>query len=199
MSVNQDDASNREKRKVSKKEKRTPMVMEFARSHQKWLMTTRFNNATWEENELFRKRYPKIKCIYPAQEPITHTIPQDSILFVLEMNNDTNKIMGVGILKNHAICDHTKYRVYSNQNYNRYSYLGSRRIDRSEMTEKEETIMKVFDILCFKGARHMKRLRGIKAFPLDILYRCKEELDLVYFIRGMFKDRISNIESNQNT
>jgi hypothetical protein len=178
--------------------KRTPVIMEFMRSHQKWLMTTRFNNVTWSENEAFRKRFPKIGCIYPAQELITDTIPQDSVLFVLEMNNDTNKIIGIGMMKNHVIHNSTKYRVYSNQNYNRFSYLGKHRIDRSEMTEKEETIMKVFDILCFKGARHMKRLRGIKAFPPDILYKCSEEMDLVYFIMDMFKDRMSTVEKDRN-
>lgn len=59
------------------------------------------------------------------------------------------------------------------------------------MTIKEEQIMKVFDILCFKGKRHQKRLKGIKCFPIDMLYNCKDVLDLVEFISKSFENRLS--------
>jgi hypothetical protein len=182
--------SKNQNKMISKKIKRNPAITEFIQNHQKWLMTTRFNQETWEENCRFREKYPKIGCIYPSQEPISENVPADNILFVLEMNNDTNRIVGIGMMKNHSIRNTAKYRVYSNQNYNRYTYLGKQRIDRTDMTEQEETIMKVFDILCFKGSKHMKRLRGIKAFPAYMLFRCKEELDLVAFIVEMFKSRM---------
>jgi len=79
--------------------------------------------------------------------------------------------------------------VYSEAKYNQFAYVGKYRIDRSEMDEMEERIMKVFDILCFKGARHLKRLTGVKAFPLDILYKCSRLIDLIDFISTMFKKR----------
>jgi hypothetical protein len=180
-----------ESEKPPAKKKRTTEVMEFVRSHQKWIMTTRFNNETWTQNQAFRTKYPKIGCIYPALEPISSAIPQDTTLFVLEMNNEENRIMGIGLLKNHAVCDPAKYRVYSEQNYNRYTYLGKHRIDRATMTEEEETIMKLFDILCFRGAKHMKRLRGIKVFPPEMLFRCKVKIDLIDFVVKMFRQRIS--------
>jgi len=109
-------------------------------------------------------------------------------MFVLEMNNDTNRIMGIGMVKNHPICN--KYRVYRHGNYNRYVFTSKYRIDRSDMTEGEEKIMQAFDILCFTGNCHMKRGQGLKAFPMIMLFRCLEVVDLVKFVTEMFKNRM---------
>ena len=152
------------------------------------LVTTRFNNETWAENTRYRMNNTRMGCIYPTSQENSAQIAIDAIVFVLEMNNDTNRIMGMGMVRNHALIK--KHRVYSNENYNLYAYLGKHRIDRSEMDEKEEQIMKVFDILCFTGARHMKRLQGMKMFPVDMLYWCSKILDLVDFITQMFKRRL---------
>lgn len=175
-----------------KSKKQTQEIIEYIRAPQKWLMTTRFKNNTWEENRAFLKKYPNIGCIYPALEPIAKTIPNNEILFVLEMNNDENRIMGIGMLKNRAIYEPGKYRVYSDSNYNRYTYLGKNRIDRTEMTEEEERIMKYFDIVCFTHSNHQKRLKGIKLFPPDIQFRCRKVLNMVSFITNMFKSRKQN-------
>jgi len=162
------------------------------------LMTTRFNDFTWSENQQYIKTQGNIGCIYPTPELNNSKISPDKILFVLEMNNDENRIMGIGMVRNHAIIK--KYRVYTEENYNRYTYLGKTRIDRSEMTEEEECIMRVFDNLCFTGARHMKRLQGIKAFPMDMLYKCSKIMDLLDFIAKMFKRRLGNNSStDENT
>ena len=163
-------------------------LQQYHSSKKNILTTTRFNNETWNENTNYRTKIQNIACIYPTPEENSKKISENAILFVLEMNNDTNKIMGIGMVRNHAIAK--KYRVYSNESYNRYAYLGKNRIDRSSMTQEEERIMKVFDILCFTGSRHMKRLQGIKAFPIDMLYRCSKILDLVDFISQMFKRRL---------
>lgn len=152
-----------------------------------YIMTTRFNDTTWEENNSFKTTNLQGGCIYPSPQENSSKIPQDAVLFVLEMNNDANKIMGIGALKNRAFP--RRYSVYSDPNYNRYCYMGKYRIDRKEMTEEEEQIMKVFDILCFTGSRHMKRLQGLKVFPTDMLYKCSRIIDLVDFIKNMFKKR----------
>jgi hypothetical protein len=112
----------------------------------------------------------------------------ESIMFVLEMNNDTNKIMGIGMVRNRAIV--SKISVYSNGNYNRYVYIGKTRINRTEMSEDEERIMKVFDILCFSGNTHMKRGQGLKSFPTEMLFKMSARLDMVSYIGEMFKKRI---------
>lgn len=168
-------------------------IVKYKQSLKHVIATTRFNNYTWLENQQFRETHTQIGCIYPCPELTSQSIHADAILFILEMNNETNKIMGVGMVRNRPSTQ--PYRVYSNGNYNRYSYVGKMRIDRKQMTEEEDRIMKVFDILCFRGPRHMKRLQGIKSFPPDILYRCHRIVDLNDFISKMFKTRM---QTNEN-
>jgi len=163
-------------------------VSEYRQSLRHFIMTSRFNTQTLHENREFVKRTTTIKCVYCCPDPIAKNIPLDTILFVLEMNNDANKIVGIGLVKNHAFMH--KYNVYSERTYNRYVYYGKNHIARENMTEQEERIMKVFDILCFTGNKHMKRGQGMKSFPVETLYKCKNTLDLVGFIAEMFKTRI---------
>jgi hypothetical protein len=163
-------------------------VLAYKKEQRTFLLTSRFNNNTWSENEEYRNKNANIKCIYCSPDTITKSIPIDSINFILEMNNDTNRIMGIGMIRNHPIMN--KFQVYENGNYNRYVYIGKNRIDRDTMSEEEEQVMQVFDILCFKGNHHMKRGQGLKSFPVDMLYRCSKKLDLVKFISQMFKKRL---------
>jgi len=172
---------------VTKETIKRTILNDYKKQSKHFLMTTRFNNSTWMENQNYRYR-KKIGCIYCSPEPISKDIPIDSILFILEMNNDTNKIIGLGMVRNHAICG--KYNVYENGNYNRYVYVGKYRISREEMTQEEEEIMKFFDILCFTGNKHMKRGQGMKTFPIDVIYKCSKKLDLVEYISQMFKQRM---------
>jgi hypothetical protein len=164
-------------------------VKDYKSQLRNFLLTSRFSDDTWNENKNYRNSHSQIGCIYCSPDPISQSIPNDVPMFILEMNNDTNTIMGVGLVRNHPVL--SKHFVYENGNYNRYVYVGKHRIDRSTMTEKEEQIMKVFDILCFTGNRHMKRGQGLKSFPTDILYRCSKLVDLVKFISEMFKSRIT--------
>ena len=117
-------------------------------------------------------------------------------MFVLEMNNDTNQIVGIGMVKNRAIRD--KYKVYENGNYNRYVFVGNNRIDRTDMNDDEESVMQLFDRLCFKGNRHMKRGQGLRSFPVELLYELSKKLDLTKFIVEMFKKRMPVKQENKN-
>jgi hypothetical protein len=171
-------------------------VKDFIKNSNKFLMTSRFNNLTWNENENYRKKNNMKGCIYCSPDQITLKIPVDSIVFILEMNNEKNEIIGIGMAKNHPTVG--KYLVYTNGNYNRYVYSGKYRIDRKNMNTKEEEIMKAFDILCFKGNTHMKRGNGLKMFPSEMLYRCLKVINLVEFITEMFKSRfIKNKETDK--
>lgn len=164
-------------------------IREYKKQFRNFLLTSRFNNDTWNQNERYRNINHQIGCIYCSPDPVSQNIPTESIMFVLEMNNDTNCIMGVGMVRNRPVVN--KYKVYDNGNYNRYVFTGNMRIARSDMTELEDEIMRVFDILCFTGNRHMKRGQGLKSFPVDMLFRCNKRLDLVQFISDMFKQRLN--------
>jgi len=180
--------------KISSKQKRhrfykeNTALKDYEQTAKGILTTTRFNNETWEQNSEYRYKNPALGCVYGTPEPLSTTISKDKIIFVLEMNNEQNRIMGIGMIRNNT--NIKKHRIYNNDDYNRYSYIGKYRIDRETMTKEEEDIMKVFDILCFKGARHQKRLKGIKRFPMDMLYNCSKIMNLLDFIGKMFKKRL---------
>ncbi len=164
-------------------------INDYKRQQKRYILTSRFNNSTWYENNSYRERNPHIGCIYASPLMISSEVKPDSIIFMLEMNNDTNKIMGIGMIKNHP--NSKQLNVYENKNYTRFVYAGKHRIDRSEMTEEELVIMLAFDTLCFTGNRHMKRGQGLLSFPVEMLCRCAKILDLVEFVTNMFKKRMS--------
>ena len=152
-------------------------------------MTTRFTNITWEENQKYSKKMNKA-CIYATSEPVSQEIKQNDIMMILEMNNDTNRIIGIGILKNKPYYE--QHNIHQDPQYNKFAYIGNMRISRETMNVEEDQMMKVFDHLCFKGSDHLKRLKGIKSFPHNKLYNIYQEMniDLVAFISQMFKMRI---------
>lgn len=160
-----------------------------------FLMTTRFNNKTAYENKIYREKKNHNGCFYNTPTIISNRIPKESNLFVLEMNNDTNSIIGVGLIINKPVYNH--YKVYSNNDYNIHTYIGKYRIDRNDMTADEEFIMKIFDHLCFTGQNHMKRGQGITSFSSKILYRCRNIIDLVKSLENMFKNMINPCKNNE--
>ena len=128
-------------------------------------MATRFNNSTWEENCRWREKNNFNGCIYNSPVYIKDNIPLQIPLFVIEMNNETNKIEGIGKIVNYVHTD-KKYKVYSDLNYNRYTYLGKQRINR-DMIKDTEKLEKLEERL-FKGKSHLKRGQGILNVPADI-------------------------------
>ena len=111
----------------------------------------------------------------------------------LPVVDSENKLLGLITFKDiQKVKNHPKlrkYSVYMNQNYNRYVFTGKNRIDRADMDDGEEEIMRAFDILCFKGNYHMKRGHGLSAFPPVLLYRIMPVIDLVQFVYKMFEKR----------
>ena len=176
----------------SKKKRRAelrdhPEFRDYVTNMKQHIVTTRFNNDTWLQNEEFRKAHSSFGCIYGTPEQVSSNFKEKAIMFVLEMNNTDNKIMGIGMVAN--ICHVKKYRIYKDDNYNRYAYVGKYRIDRNHIEHEHEFIFELFDRLCFYGAGHQKKLPGIKGFPVDRLFKVKKSknLDLVDYIKEMFK------------
>ena len=173
-----------------------PLVYEYMQTMKSFLATTRFNNTTWSENQHFITNSPidvldpKIKCVYPCSAILSGQLPLDSSIFVLEMNNETNLIEGIGLIR-HKPPHFRKYHVYTQEKYNEYSYQGAHHIHRADITEEEMVYWQQLEKYCFKGRRHQKRMTGIKLFPPDILYEHKmsSECDLVQIIATMFKTR----------
>jgi hypothetical protein len=120
--------------------------------------TTRFSDATWQENRQFVQAASAVcgkGCIYASPLMLRSN---KRLIFVIEMNNSQNRILGIGLIKNHKPISQ-KYRVYSNNDYNRYMYLGQHRLDRDDIADQQ--FLEQLETFCFKGKGHHKRLRGI--------------------------------------
>jgi len=107
----------------------------------------------------------------------------------LEMNNSENKIMGIGLIVNYLRLD-KNYNIYSDGNYNRYVYLSKYRIDRSELKENEESLIKYFEAITFYGSGHLKRGQGITLVPKKKIENYTyQEIPVNEFIMEMFRRR----------
>ena len=162
-------------------------VREFWKQMSEYIMTSRFNSDTIRQNRAFCEKQKRIRCIYCCPQPVLAKIPLERNMFVLEMNNDTNRIVGIGLVKNRYYT--RKYQVYDNMNYNRFAYVGKDRIDRLQMTPAEDIVMQWLERFCFKGANHMKRGQGMTSFPVDLLFHISPIINIVDFMREMFNAR----------
>ena len=164
-----------------------------------YLMTIRYGNETHREMKAYCEKNSAraIKCTYGCPKAISDCVIRDSIMMVLEMNNDENRIEGIGMVRNTAQ-EKRGMSIHDDGNLNRFIYMGTKRIDRSEMTADEELVVAAFDIICFKGYNHQKRGHGITIFPLDVIEKCKKLIDLQEFVLTMFKTRANrHIENKQ--
>lgn len=150
-----------------------------------YLASTRFNTETWKQNQTWRDINKHKGCIYGSPVRIKDDVPIGANIIVLEMHNDINKIVGVGLVKNNLAFD-KRYKIYDWGNYNRYTYKGEFRIDRTLCNKEEEKVMAILDQLMFKGSRHLKRGSGITCLPRWIVHN--RHIDFTEKITGMFKE-----------
>jgi hypothetical protein len=150
------------------------------------IVSTRFNNETWEQNVNFRKKYNYSGCIYGVPQPMSNKIKLNSPVFVVEMNNSINKIEGIGLLKNNIYLD-KYYKVYDAGDYNRYIFKGKYRIDRAELISISSKLVELLDYILFKGKTHLKRGIGFTTIPDKLLnhekcsgYDIKNELKKLF-------------------
>lgn len=152
-----------------------------------YVTTTRFNNKTYVENMKWKINNNFHGCCYGLPHKITTNIPPYKHVIVLEMNNELNKLMGIGCVKNYLRFDNN-YKIHNDPKFNRYFYTGNkRRIDRSEI---DVNILEHLEYLLFKTSKHYKRLRGITQIKKR---RLGEKLDIDFNIG----DKVKKIKGNQ--
>jgi hypothetical protein len=155
------------------------------------LAATRFNNETWKENENWRKANNYTGCLYSNPRNFKEKIIDNTMVFILEMHNDENKIKGIGMIKKQTIIGSHTCRVYSDGNYNRYTYKSPYRIDINDLEGYDKAIVEVFDILLFKSKRHIKRAQGITELPAWILKN--KHFNFIQFFKELFKVKFPEI------
>lgn len=139
------------------------------RTNQYHVMCTRFDNESWYEWQRYHERKMlKDKYIYNVPVEINETILLHSCLFVFEMNNSTNEIMGISFLKNKTNYK-KKYNIYKDGNYNRFHYITRKRFSREYIKNMNQGIFSLLhciEFCLFKGKEHAKRGHGISYIPL---------------------------------
>jgi hypothetical protein len=151
--------------------------------------TTRFNSTTWEQNRDWRAVNKPSGCAYGVMKTIGERIPLNSSVYVLEMNNTTNTIMGIGLVVN---CPDPleNVKIYKDYNYCCYLYTSDFRIDLTEFSRKEKSIIKIFEHLVFKDKSHLKRGQGITALPDKMIrYVISKGINLMQELQFMFVSR----------
>ena len=152
------------------------------------IVTTRFDNYTLSENINFREKNNLTGCIYGAPQPMSPKIIQDAYVFVIEMNNSTNQIEGIGLIKNTIRLD-KYFRVYETGNFNRYVFRGKHRISRDELLKINDELVVFLDQILFKGKTHLKRGAGFTQIPEKLLNheKCKSmNMNIRHTIKDIF-------------
>ena len=85
------------------------------------IVTSRFNNETRDANYVYRQKH-NFACMYCSPLELSPKIPYNTPVFVIEMNNSTNKIEGIGLIKN-KLETGKYYKVHEDGNNNRYIYV----------------------------------------------------------------------------
>lgn len=158
------------------------------------ICTARFNNKTFQENLQWKqkKNKPTTHCVYGSPSMLKQSIKINEWVIVLEMHNDINKIIGLGLMRNIPIKNN---KIYSCGNYNRFTYEGRIRIDLSNvdtsssshgddddtkeddvLTTEERIVIRILELSLFYGQMHSKRAKGICELPsrINVLYDFKD-------------------------
>lgn len=125
-----------------------------------YIATTRFDTETWKENCNYKSKHNIDGVIYGTNIRIRCSHSAGSLFFVIEMNNQTNKIEGIGLIRNQLVLDN-RYNIYSNGDYNRYIYKGDYWLSRDKVVYYDKDLVDIFEQILFKGKSHLKRQSGI--------------------------------------
>ena len=156
------------------------------------VVTGRFNNNTLVTNYSYREKNG-IKCIYCVPTKLSPKILYDSQVFVIEMNNSTNKIEGIGLIKN-RIETQKYYKVHSDTNTNRYTYVGKHFIDRNTIAIYNSELIHILDQILFKGKTHSKRGSGLTTIPEKVLkFDICKDIDVKKELKNIFDNHFRDI------
>lgn len=164
----------------------------YKKTQDAYLYTTRFNDTTYEQNRRFCALH-KRKCLYSNPHPLPQNTRNDAPVYVIEMNNSQNKIMGIGKIFNRL--EYREYAIYDAEHYsyNERTFEGVDHIDINNLDEKYKPFLDSLERFCFYGRTHLKRGHRMLSFPIHKQASCaKNGLDLTKTIEMMFHEKNKN-------
>lgn len=161
------------------------------------VVTGRFNSETLISNYEYRRRH-EFKCMYCCPSKLSPKILHDTLVFVIEMNNSTNMIEGIGLIKNKPEME-KYYKVHLDGNTNRYIYIGKYFIDRKTMENYNPQLVQILEQILFKGKTHSKRGSGLTIIPQKVLKLdiCKD-INIKKEIKDIFIETFSSDSMEDN-
>lgn len=139
------------------------------------IYTTRFTSDTYYQNVRYKQNIEWDGSLYSTMLTFPFNTP-DKLLFVLDMNNTTNKIAGIGLVRN-ILSKEQDINIYSNPAFNNYVYKSKYYISLTNIigndiendTEPNKQIKKYiedeFESILFYGKSHSKRGGSFMVFP----------------------------------
>ena len=166
------------------------------------IFVTRFNTITLQENKDWSNNNNFKGSIYGTPIKISESCLPETEIIVIEMNNTKNKIEGLGFINNKLTKeDKKKYKIYSDNNYNRFIYSSNKHITKSQFSKDEKNNIKELEKLLFKTHNHCKRGQGIQRLPKHIninnnnnKFNYKEFLNSIYKRCFVDKDKARDID-----
>ena len=154
-----------------------------------YLSVTRFNNETYKQYRNFHEKNNILGCVYNVPRLINSKgLRPNQVMYVLEMNNSENKIMGIGRIRNlMKDCRSKAYKIYDDYNYNRYTYMGTKRLKIEQLDDEDQRIIRDLETYCFKGKGHLKRGAGIQLAPYKEWIKKGCILDNINYFKELFK------------
>lgn len=154
-----------------------------------YLACTRFNCNTSQENINYKIKNNIKGILYGVPILIYNKYPLNTILFVVEMNNETNEILGIGIIRNKIVID-KKYCIYNNLEYNRYIYKGDYWLSREYILRNNEKVIEILENILFKKKSNVKRQSGITIITQKVWSHWK---DYDNYTEKFLKDSIKKL------
>lgn len=134
------------------------------------LASTRFNHQTYGENMAYRTND---EPIYASPMQMGEKYPIDRPIYVVEMNNEINEVVGIGLIYNRIHFDE-RHHIHSDRNYNRYIYKGKYWINREQIPGG---LLTDLENVLFRGLSHQKRISGISVITKKLLDRWNLDLN----------------------
>lgn len=141
-----------------------------------YITTTRFNENTYKQNQEYKSKAKLLGVAYGTPMLIAKTILHGCKCIVIEMLNYgknhhhyPGKIMGISIIKN-TITDR-RFKIYKDQNYNRYTYIGNIYLPRYILERYHGALLESLENTVFRGKGHLKRAQGITKVPESFMQK----------------------------
>ena len=124
--------------------------------------TIRFNEyRDYDKLKAWKKKKKWNGCFYSMSSPLPNKIREGQYVFMVEMDNDNNRIFGIGFLKN-IKSKGVNTGIYSDRLYNLYNYSSAYHATRDKIEPKfGKELLAEFEKLLFQGRSHYKRGKGV--------------------------------------